>query len=140
MVVDQGNLCRLGVIAEQLDIDIRQARGRAVPYRARQVRPKLGHAHHPHQRELAQGAQLARLGIGTKNIEVFAHRVFHLVVVRQRGAGGQAHFAHGAALGRAPLESLFHNDAGRGGGNFGSQGVGNRHGGTLAASAADIVA
>ena len=29
---------------------------------------------------------------------------------------------------------------GRGGGNFGSQGVGYRHGGTLAASAADIVA
>ena len=53
---------------------------------------------------------------------------------------GKAHFAHCAAFGRAPFEPLFHNDAGRGGGNFGSQGVGNRHGGTLAASAADIVA
>ena len=83
---------------------------------------------------------LARLGVGTEDVEVFAHRVFHLVVVRQRGAGGQTHFTHGAALGGAPLEPLFHNDAGRGGGNFGCQGVRNRHGGTLAASAADIVA
>ena len=121
MVIDQRDLCRFGVIAEQLQVNVRQARGRAVPHRARQVGPKGRHALHPDQGQLPQGLELARLGVGAKERNVLAHRILHLVVIRQRCAGGQAHLAQRPALGRTPLQPFLHHQPGGGLGNFFAQ-------------------
>ena len=82
-------------------------------------------------RELAQGAQFARLGIGTEELDILPHRLFHLIVVRQRGAGWQAHLPQRPALGGAPFQPLLHHQAGGRLGDFFAQGCVHGSGGEL---------
>lgn len=121
MMVNERNFCRFGIIAEQLQVNVGQAGGCAVPNGTAQMGAKRRHALHPDQGQLAQRAQFARLGVGAKESDVLAHSFLHLVVAGQRGAGGQAHFAQRAALGGAPLHPFLDDDAGGGIGDFGTQ-------------------
>ena len=115
--VDQGDLGGLGVIAKQLQVDIGQAGGSAMPDRAAQVGAEFGQALHPGGGQAAQGGQLAGLGVGAEHLDVFAHRILQQVVRRERGARSQAQLAGGAALGRPPLQALLHHQASGGGGD-----------------------
>ncbi len=121
VMVYQRDLSRFGVITEQLQINIRQPGGRATPYRPPKVGPEGSHALHPDQGQLAQGVQFAGLGVGAKERDVFAHRVFHRVIVGHRGARRQPKLTQGAALGRAPFQPLFDDQSGGGAGDFGAQ-------------------
>ena len=114
-LVDEGDLGGLGVVTEQLEIDVRQPGGGAVPDRPAHVGPEFGQALHPGGGQAAQGGQLAGLGVGAEHLDVFAHRILQQVVRRERGARSQAQLAGGAALGRPPLQALLHHQAGGGG-------------------------
>ena len=113
MIVDERYFGRLGVITEQLQIDIRQPRGRTAPDRPSQMRTKLLQPVHPEQGQLAQCLQLLRLGVAAEQLYIFTHRFFKLIVVGQRRAAGQAKLTHGSLLGRTPFEALLHHQAGR---------------------------
>jgi UDP-N-acetylmuramate: L-alanyl-gamma-D-glutamyl-meso-diaminopimelate ligase len=116
--INQRNLGRFGVITKELDINVGVAGGRATPDGATQVRAKALQALHPAQRQLAQSAQFGGLAIGAKKGDVLLHRQLHLLVIGQRGAGGQSQLLAGTALGRAVFQALFDHQAGGGGGYF----------------------
>jgi len=116
--VDEFDLGRLLVFAEQLDINIGQVCGRAVPDRPAQVRPETRQPLHPEQGQAAQGQQFGRLGLGAEDGDVLAHRILDLVIARQGGAWREAELAHSAAFGRAVFQAFFHHHLGRHGGNF----------------------
>ena len=54
-MVDQGYFRGLRIIAKQLDVDIRQARGRTTPDRAAKMWTESLHALHPGQGQLPKG-------------------------------------------------------------------------------------
>jgi hypothetical protein len=78
----KGDFGRLGVVAVEVQHHGRQPGGRAAPGGARQVRAEFGQALHPDSR-FAQRAQFGRLGVGAEELDVFAHRVFELLVAGQ---------------------------------------------------------
>ncbi len=90
VVVDQGHFGRFGVIAEQLQVDIRQPGGRAVPHGAAQVGPERRQPLHPGQGQPAQRSQFLRLGVGAEQRDVLAHRIFHHRRCRARPRAGAA--------------------------------------------------
>ena len=112
-MINQRNLRRLAVITKQLQVNIGQTRGGAMPYRASQMGPKLGHALHPDQRQTAQGQQFARLRLAAKKRDVIHHRLFNVVIAGQGGAPRQTHLFDRAPLGRAIFKSFFDHHAGR---------------------------
>jgi hypothetical protein len=118
MRVDQRDLGGLGVVAEQLDVDIGQPRRGAVPDRAADVGAELPQALHPFQRQQPQLPQFARLGVGAEQLDVVAHLGFDLVVVGQRGARAQPHLAQGATFRGPVFEPLLDHEPGRDGGDF----------------------
>ena len=110
-VVDQRDLGRFGVVAEQLQIDVGQARGGAVPHRAGDVRAKFGQPLHPNQRQAAQRGQLGRLRVAVKQLDVGAHLGLHQIVVWQGGARRRAQAFLRAALGRTVVQPFFDHQA-----------------------------
>ena len=118
VMIDQRYLRRFGIIAEQLDVNIRQPRRRSVPHGTAHMGPEDGHPLHPFEREHAQCMQFLRLGVGAEEFDVLADLGLDLVVVRQRSARREAQVAQCPALCRAVLEPLLHDEAGCCGGDF----------------------
>ena len=82
------------------------------------MRPELGHARHPQPRHLAQGLEFLRLGVGAKNVDVFAHRGFKHIVVGQRRVFWQTQLFDSTAFGGTKLHAFFDHEARGGGCNF----------------------
>ena len=118
VLVDERDLGRLGIVAEERQVDVRQARGPAMPDSPGQVRAKRLESTHPRQRVLAQGPQLVGLGVGTKQPDVLVHLGLDLVVARQGRAPGQTERLEGAVLGLPERQAFFHDQTGCGLGNF----------------------
>ena len=116
--VDQRNLGRLGIVAKELEIDVRLTRRGAAPDRAAQMRPKSFQALHPAQCQFTQQAQLQWLGIHAKKCDVFLHRQFKLIVVRQCRTARQPQLFGRAALGRTIFLPFLHHQPRGGVGNF----------------------
>ncbi len=116
--VDQRNLGRFGVIAEELDVNVRLTRGSTAPDRAAHMRPKTLKAMHPSQCQFAQDTQLQWLGVHAKKCDVFLDRKLDLLVVRQGRTARQPQLLDRVALGRAVFQALLHHHSGRSSGNF----------------------
>lgn len=123
-LVDERDLGRFAVVAVQIEVDRRQAGGRAAPHRTPQVGPKLGQALHPLQRQPAQRQQLDGLGVGAEQGQVLAHLVFDLFIGGQRGLPYTvaAQCTQGLAFGAGIFHALFDHQARGGGGDFVGEG------------------
>ena len=82
MVVYQGNFGGLAVITEQLQVNIGEPRGCAMPDSTCEMWTKGRQPLHPLERQAPQRQQLTRLGVGAKQCDVLAHRILDLVIVR----------------------------------------------------------
>ena len=112
VLVDEGDLGRFGVVAEQRQIDVRQPGGPAVPDRSAQVRAEFGQPLHPDQGMFAQRPQLLGLRVGAKDLDVFPDLSLDLFVARQGGAPRQTQRLERAVLGRAKTQAFFDHQAG----------------------------
>ena len=116
--INQCNLGRLFIVAEQLQIDIGQAGCRPVPDGAAQMRPESLEPLHPVKGQAAKGTQLTRLGVGTEQCDVLTHRILDGQVIGQGRALRQAQLTDSPSLGRAVLQPFLDYQPRRGGGNF----------------------
>ena len=121
-VINQCYFSRFGVIAKQLQINIRHSCRRAMPDSPAQMRTESGHTVHPAQSHPAQGTKFGGLRIGAEQGNVLPAP--HLRPPRCRAAAcGQGSASSLTAPRLAgPYSSPFHHQAGSGLGNLAGQG------------------